>query len=170
MVLQYASCIRSSSDQCGHSPSGPAGLKTSLLRVVMPESHSFEHGVHSDHSGSSSQGLSQASTLHSIVSDRSPHGSPPCSASVIALRMRLCMPPPQSFEQMPYSDHSSTTQSIGHGCMLHASFSIMIGHSAPPFDAGVTTWRVIVSSPPPHSTLHSPGIHSPTSQSSMKGL
>ena len=29
-------------------------------------------------------------------------------------------PPPQSFEQMPYSDHSSTTQSIGHGCMLHA--------------------------------------------------
>merc|ERR1719181_1885484 len=85
------------------------------------------------------------------------------------MRLRCMTPPPQSFEHALYSLQSPITQSIGHGWMLHACISIKGGHAAPPFGC-TTIVRMICCSPPAHIAEHSPGIHSETTQSCMKGF
>merc|ERR1719181_1284080 len=85
------------------------------------------------------------------------------------MRLRCMTPPPQSFEHALYSLQSPITQSIGHGWMLHACISIKGGHAAPPFGC-TTIVRIICCSPPAHIAEHSPGIHSETTQSCMKGF
>jgi len=65
---------------------------TPLLWKVIPESHSFEHSVHSDHSGSSSHGRSQAKTLHSSASEKSPQGASKTNTKVrLALVAFACV-------------------------------------------------------------------------------
>jgi len=113
--------------------------------------------------------MSHAATLHCTGSMASPQASPPCSASVITKRLRCMIPPPQSFEHAEYSLQSPMTQSIGHGCMLQDPFSTSGGQAAPPFGC-TTIVRVIVCSPPAQCAEHSPGIHSDTTQSCMKGF
>ena len=57
-------------------------------------------------------------------------------------RVWLILPPPQEAEQELHEPQPDTMQSTGHGCVLHASEPVKVGHAAPPYAVGVVTERV----------------------------
>ena len=82
-----------------------------------------------------------------------PHGVPPYCASVIIVRVRVLVPPPQT----PHGDHgpqSLTTQFIGHGCVLHVVVSDREGHAVPLYSGGIVTVRERLVYPPPQLAVH----------------
>ena len=97
-------------------------------------------------------------TADSVSAAALGHGVPPCSAAVVTVRLRACVPPPHVTEHASNAPHTLSTHATGHGCALHACASTSDAHAAslPPYAAAVVTLRVRVWLPPPQSTLHAP--------------
>jgi len=70
------------------------------------------------------------------------------------VRVEVCVPPPQVFEQVDHSLHEDT-QSHGQACVLQDCERVVAGHSLPPFEAGVVTLQLEVCVPPPQVFEHS---------------
>jgi hypothetical protein len=68
----------------------------------------------------------------------------------VTVRERSRRPPPHETEHALHVLHTLTTQSCGHGCVLHAVASLSGGQSA----ALVTIVRERDCVPPPHDTVH----------------
>jgi hypothetical protein len=74
------------------------------------------------------------------------------------VRVWTCDPPPQISEHGPKAPQLDTTQSTGHGLLLHAIVSLDSGHAAPPNWGAVTTVRDRDCKPPPHVALQLPQV------------
>lgn len=74
-----------------------------------------------------------ACVLHDISSLRGGQEAPPFCGEERIVLVLVCTPPSQGAEQADHKDHSDTTQSVGHDCVLHDTSSRRAGQAAPPF-------------------------------------
>lgn len=107
------------SDSDGHAAPPPdAGTVTVRVRVwlVLP-------AVHADHAlqslTSQFTGVTHVSVLQSWVSTSDPHPAPPPDAGVVTERVRSCVPPPHSAEQVLQALQAPASQSTAGAEPVH---------------------------------------------------
>ena len=122
------------------------------VRCCDPVPHVSVHVDHDPHSNIS-QSTGHGWVLQLRFSTRGLHGRPPNAVCVTTLRDRDCWPPGGAFWLLPppAAVHDTvhavqalkldSTQSMGHGCVLHACVSSVCAQGWPPFSACVTTVR-----------------------------
>lgn len=86
------------------------------------------------------------------------HGAPPSAAWMAMLRVRVCIPPSQDFEQGPKDVQSVHAQSTFAHAMELQNCEVVVEpwHGAPPWAAGIRMWRLLLCVPPPHSLEQGP--------------
>jgi len=133
----------------------PHMLVTAVLRVRiwLPPPQVYEQVLHVPH-GVCEQWTGQHVSLQPAVLASVGHATPPCAASVVTVRARTLVPPPQVTVHEPHSAQSDTTQSTGHGELWHDCVSVSCGHCWPPCSAGVVIERERLFVPPPHVLVH----------------
>jgi hypothetical protein len=112
------------------------------VRVGLVQS---EHVAYAEHAAPHSCVLQASLAMRS-----SGHAAPVPTCACVTVRARLRRPPPHVTEHVDHIDQLLTTQSSGHGCVLHAKASLSGGQS----EALVTMVRVRDCVPPPHDTVH----------------
>jgi len=75
-------------------------------------------------------------------SERAGHAAPPNFAARATDRLRVEEPVPHEVLQLLNFRHGPTTQSIGHGSLLHSLCCTSLGHAVPPSAGGLSTTRV----------------------------
>ena len=155
-------CVSSSR---GHAaPPLALGTVTLRVRVWVPPPHSVEQDPQSVHEPTW-QSTGHACVLQFWDSVNVGHAAPPFKGCVVTVRVRDCVPPPQSLSHVLHEDHDDTLQSTGQPCVLHADVSVRAGHDVPPLAGWTVMMRVLVWMPPPHVLVHDEyGVHAPTSQ------
>jgi len=89
--------------------------------VEMPPPHEAEHGDHVRLHALTTQSTGHACVLHACVCSSAGQAAPPLAAAVTTERVLVETPPPHEAEQGDHVRlHALTTQSTGHGCVLHA--------------------------------------------------
>eukprot|EP01012_Entosiphon_sulcatum_P065558 TRINITY_DN9450_c0_g1_i5.p2 TRINITY_DN9450_c0_g1~~TRINITY_DN9450_c0_g1_i5.p2 ORF type:complete len:227 (-),score=11.44 TRINITY_DN9450_c0_g1_i5:4257-4937(-) len=139
----------------GHAtPPFDVSMITLRFLDIDPPPHTAVHGENSDHSVTV-QSTGQGLLLQACSSLNCGHWLPPYCGCTEMERWRTCLPPPQLTEQFSHAPQLSTTQSIGHSCVLHGCVSVSEpAHSVPPYCAGVTTVRLRLWLPDPQVAVH----------------
>ena len=111
--------------------------------------------------------MGHGSPPQALLSSSAPHTAPPNADCVLTSRLRTRVPPPHAAEQPLQMPHSPSTQSMGHGAMLHSRLSSMVGHALPLHACGCKMVRVRPCTPVlPHVRLQaSQTDHADTRQS-----
>jgi hypothetical protein len=87
--------------------------------------------------------------LQGSLSVREGQALPPLLGCTVTVRERVCVPPPQLFEQAPQLPNPLTWQSTAHPWVLQGSLSVRAGQALPPFFGCTVTVRERVCVPPP---------------------
>jgi len=157
-------CITSS----GHAvPPLAAATNTDRVADCMPPPQVAEQPDQPDHADTT-QLVGHGCMLHACVCSNAGQAAPPLAEEVMMLRVLDEMPPPHdAVHGVQVRLHALTTQSTGHGCVLHACVSCNdVGHAAPPLAACCVMVRLCVCTPPPHVAEHAlHALHSDTPQS-----
>ena len=97
----------------GHAAPPKAG-KVVTIRFLdcVPPPHTAEQLLQLDQA-LTTQSIGQGWLLHDCVSVNTGQACPPLDAGVTTVRIRDCVPPPQTAEQVPQLDQAVTTQSTG---------------------------------------------------------
>lgn len=98
------------------------------VRVCVPAPQVTEHADHGAHADCT-QSSGHACALQFCSSVSIGQNWPPNEAGVVTVRERSSVPPPQDFEHGPNAVHADTTQSTGHGSVLHVLVSERNGHT-----------------------------------------
>jgi len=129
----------------------------------MPEPHVLEHAVQAAHSTTQSMGHMR-SCWHELVALSAGQALPPKAAERVTMRLHVLVPVPQGEKSVPcglehaeQSLHVDTSQSTGHGSVLHACTcsTDCPSHDWPPKLACVMV-RVRVWLPTPQLLVHDP--------------
>lgn len=110
-------CCSSTWAQTAPAPTGATTVPR--VRPWKPPLHAFVHEVQGPHE-SSTQSVSQALMLQSIVCAISPQASPSVDGVVSTVRVRVWTPGPHPWSQVDQLPHEDRRQLIGHDCSLHA--------------------------------------------------
>ncbi len=125
----------------GHAtPPLAADMLTVRACVCDPEPHETEQDPNVPQS-ETTQSTGHDCVLHACVLVSAGQAVPPGGLVVIVLDA-VCTPIPQEAEQDPNEPHDPTTQSTGHGRVLHCSVMLSSRQAAPPLAAGMLTVRV----------------------------
>jgi hypothetical protein len=110
-------CIISS----GHAaPPLAAATNTDRVADCMPPPQVAEQADHPDHADTT-QLMAHAWVLHAWVCVNAGHGTPPLAEGVMMVRVLVELPPPHDAVHGVHARlHALTTQSTGHGAVLHA--------------------------------------------------
>ena len=97
------------------------------------------------------QSIGHGFVLQWWCSSNDGHDLPPCIGATTTVRDRDCAPTPQVAVQAVKVLHALNSQSILHGCELHAGSFCSCGHALPPCAGCVVTRLVqgILNTPPP---------------------
>lgn len=101
-----------------------------------------------------SQCTAQCAVPHTLVSEKPGHATPAYAGCVRMRRSRTLKPPPHVLEQSDQAPKLDTTQSMGHGAVLHAWSSSRCLQTSPPWTGCVTTLRARCCVPLPHVAVH----------------
>jgi len=154
------------------APPWAASMNFARSRVVSPSSQEVLQDVQGCHE-SHSQFTGHASVLHSTSCDlTTSHMEPPFDGAVTTFFTSVATPPPQETSHSEAGTQLESSQSTGHGSMLHGTFfSRLLGHAAAPCAAAVVIVRTISCSPPPQLREHSPcSSQALTTQSTGQGV
>jgi hypothetical protein len=97
--------------------------------------------------------IAHGMALHGRTALSNGQALPPHAIGRWMLRERDDAPRPQLFVQLAQLLHWVYSQSSGHLCALHTSFSASRGHAWPPQAAGCCTLRLRSLVPPPHDLV-----------------
>jgi hypothetical protein len=145
------------------TPEPQAPVTTLRVRVRVPLPQPKEQDDHDDHGETPHAAVQSTAArivaLHGAVlqaptSVSAPQGTPPFAEGVTTVRVRDCVPFPHCTEHGDHTVQLLTTQSTGHGDVLHRCTSTVPLQAAPPLAAGVSTVRVRFQKPPPQVALH----------------
>lgn len=126
------------------APPFAGGVTTARVRRCSPAPHSCEHGLQVDHS-LSWQSSTHAAAEHGALSLSAGHGAPLQLASVVAVRVRVRMPPlPHDTEQVDHAAHADTAHATGQQPRPQFAVSLSGGHGMPPLAAALVAARVRV--------------------------
>lgn len=142
------------SDRNGHTkPPLLACVVIERERLCAPVPHVLVHEVHADQADVA-QCTGHEPRLHCSVSTSGPHAGPPCAASVMTLRARVCVPAAHVALQSLHGEKAEATQGTAQGAVLHVFVDERPGQAIPPCAASRATARVLVCTPPPQLTVH----------------
>ena len=149
--VQHSSCARNCAPAAIADPS--------KVQLVAPTDRATPHGC-------AGYVPLHGAVLHACVSTRLAHAAPPCVDGVITLRVRVRVPELHGLVHGENALKLPTTQSTGHGCVLHARVSVLsLGHATPPCCGEMFT-RVRDCNPVPQLFVHAPyAPQLPTTQS-----
>merc|ERR1719428_2684424 len=154
--------MRSSSSGSGHMTPPLACHVMACLRITCSPPPQLTVQPPSLTQSSSTQSTGHASVLQSIVCSRVTSQALPNSLPAsVTVRVCLSVPPPQvTVQPFESSVHSESSQSTGQGSFSQSVSSVRGSvHGSPPCSALISTDRLWLFLPGPHSVVHS--LHEP---------
>jgi len=94
--------------------------ETERMRLCSPPPQEREQRVYLVHSVTM-QSTGHTWVLHSVTSESAVHALPPWSAWAVMVRVRVRLPPPHRWVQVPVHDQLEYAQSTGQACVLQVS-------------------------------------------------